>query len=419
MALPPERITVKRRRDEEPVEALYIQPKKFRPSGIWTRATDENDKPVFTEPVPSSPSTTGIHLSFSNSFKEASSPSVRNSGHQVQHSEVRHDPVTPRKKSEPRRFHLARSSFKVSSPLSASRSNARTRSNIREKELAVFIEAGKLLNVRRDRKEVDSTGVPPVQIIDAKEDHAESPLTSRKRPNATLEERRWRAETWRKPTESKVLSSQRIHLASTITQPSHEWNHESPELAAQLQQVAFEEIEGKKEHDQEGGNRRPLKIQPKPPKPRHSAAEENVNHEAEVDPMVDIMPPTDDTEYVYDTYIRCLTRSHDGVDLADDSMQGLENSNVGLLVIQDGEDEALWETFGEDVDSDSDQNSEEEDENAEDYYGNDYPEDEVDSDDELGRGAYNYRHYASDNEEFGDEEPDWSDDEKETLWTKK
>ena len=52
---------------------------------------------------------------------------------------------------------------------------------------------------------------------------------------------------------------------------------------------------------------------------------------------------------------------------------------------------------------------------AEDYYGNDYPEDEVDTDDELGRGAYNYRHYASDDEEFGDEEPNWSDDGKEAL----
>ena len=38
---------------------------------------------------------------------------------------------------------------------------------------------------------------------------------------------------------------------------------------------------------------------------------------------------------------------------------------------------------------------------AEDYYGNDYPEDEVDSEDEFGRGAYNYRHTASDDEEFG------------------
>lgn len=50
---------------------------------------------------------------------------------------------------------------------------------------------------------------------------------------------------------------------------------------------------------------------------------------------------------------------------------------------------------------------------AEDYYGNDYPEDEVNSDDEFGRGAYDYRHGASDDEEWGDEDPDWSGSDKE------
>ena len=48
---------------------------------------------------------------------------------------------------------------------------------------------------------------------------------------------------------------------------------------------------------------------------------------------------------------------------------------------------------------------------AEDFYGNDYPEDEVDSDDEYGRGPYNYRRSASDDEQFGDEDLAWSDDE--------
>lgn len=47
---------------------------------------------------------------------------------------------------------------------------------------------------------------------------------------------------------------------------------------------------------------------------------------------------------------------------------------------------------------------------AEDYYGADYPEDEVAEDDEYDRGAYEeYRKYASDNEEWGNG-PD-SDDE--------
>jgi hypothetical protein len=41
---------------------------------------------------------------------------------------------------------------------------------------------------------------------------------------------------------------------------------------------------------------------------------------------------------------------------------------------------------------------------AEDNPANDYPEDEVSSDDEFDRGAYNYRHYASDDEQYGDED---------------
>ena len=39
---------------------------------------------------------------------------------------------------------------------------------------------------------------------------------------------------------------------------------------------------------------------------------------------------------------------------------------------------------------------------AEDNPANDYPEEEVSSDDEFGRAAYNHRQYASDDEEYGD-----------------
>ena len=56
---------------------------------------------------------------------------------------------------------------------------------------------------------------------------------------------------------------------------------------------------------------------------------------------------------------------------------------------------------------------------AEDYYGNDYPEDEVDSDDEYCRGAYQYRRHGSDDEDFNAEAEAeaWSDDEdKFTRW---
>ena len=46
---------------------------------------------------------------------------------------------------------------------------------------------------------------------------------------------------------------------------------------------------------------------------------------------------------------------------------------------------------------------------AEDYYGNDYPEDEIDSDDEYDRDAYKYRKYVSDDEEYDEETVSRSD----------
>jgi len=48
---------------------------------------------------------------------------------------------------------------------------------------------------------------------------------------------------------------------------------------------------------------------------------------------------------------------------------------------------------------------------AEDYHANDYPDDELDSDDGAGRGPYRFRRNASDAEEFDEHAADWSDEE--------
>jgi hypothetical protein len=60
---------------------------------------------------------------------------------------------------------------------------------------------------------------------------------------------------------------------------------------------------------------------------------------------------------------------------------------------------------------------------AENHYTADYPDEEVDSDDEYGRNAYNYRtHNASDLEEFDEDDATFSDDENESTkypWAKR
>ncbi|KAF2248433.1 hypothetical protein BU26DRAFT_334071 [Trematosphaeria pertusa] len=103
-------------------------------------------------------------------------------------------------------------------------------------------------------------------------------------------------------------------------------------------------------------------------------------------------------EYVYDTYVREIVMPD-----ADGKLPEPQGT-VGYIVINE-EDEEWWN--GDD-ESDREFDTDDEDENAEDYYANDYPEDELSSDDEYDRNLYQkkYRH-GSDNEDFNlDDEDD-------------
>ncbi|KAF2215243.1 hypothetical protein CERZMDRAFT_94657 [Cercospora zeae-maydis SCOH1-5] len=128
-------------------------------------------------------------------------------------------------------------------------------------------------------------------------------------------------------------------------------------------------------------------------------------------------PQTDDAsmdeegDYVYDTYVLATTSGAAQIDAHD-------VGNVGYLIITE-EDQAQWETYMDD-DLSEEEPSDEDDENAEDWYGADYPDDEVASDDEFDRNAYGYRAGGSDNEEY--EEHTFSEDEYERQlnpWLKK
>ncbi|CAK3998790.1 Hypothetical predicted protein [Lecanosticta acicola] len=115
----------------------------------------------------------------------------------------------------------------------------------------------------------------------------------------------------------------------------------------------------------------------------------------------------DDTDYVYDTYVLASSSGAGAAQVGEEGALG----NVGYLVITE-EDQAIWETYLEDDPSEKDWDSDEEDENAEDWYGADYPDDELASDDEYNRNAYGYRaHAGSDDEEWDAETGNLSDDE--------
>ncbi|KXL46485.1 MAG: hypothetical protein FE78DRAFT_166033 [Acidomyces sp. 'richmondensis'] len=89
--------------------------------------------------------------------------------------------------------------------------------------------------------------------------------------------------------------------------------------------------------------------------------------------------------------------------------------DVGYLIISE-DDQSVWETYLEDETSDKGWDTDDEDENAEDYYGADYPEDELPSDDEFDRNAYHFRNRGNSDEESWDEDTGaYSEDEYDRL----
>ena len=268
---------------------------------------------------------------------------------------------------ESRRFHLTKRSFQASSPYTNIKSPAEKHRNQRKNELAVFMEAGKVSKTRSARRNQTNIKEAPAQPEKDEEEQSEASVPVQKRANATAVERKWRAENWEKPKEIRASLIQGSKQASDRSQPSSEWDYESPELAAQLQQIAFEEIKTQQERSKDLGARQQLKVQPKPPKPRR-IADPRDRYDAEEDHvMADGPDLNDDTDYIFDTYVRSNTAPLGTMESTDpliDPLQKFDPSKMGVLIIEDGEEEELWETFGEDADSDVDFNSDQEDENG-------------------------------------------------------
>ena len=120
-----------------------------------------------------------------------------------------------------------------------------------------------------------------------------------------------------------------------------------------------------------------------------------------------------DGDYIYDTYVLAPNPTASLTDL--NSIPAPFTEDIGYLVISPEEQET-WETYIDlqGSDSEADQtNTDDEDENAEDYYGADYPEDELSEDDEFDRQAYGYRRGADESDGDGYE----SDDADEAAWS--
>lgn len=276
-----------------------------------------------------------------------------------------------------RKFHLVNNSSSISSPLLNPKTLAQTHRKSRRKALAVFVE--RIENGRKankgtgDRSGPGSDGLGNIDGV-GKEDISQV-ARPRKLPNATAAERKWRAETWgNRPSKADEVDGNVRRTAQNIHEPSSRWDYGSTKLAEQLQEVALEEMRASEERGKrlsDGGGK--LKVKPKPPKPRQSRTEELVEDGSgdDDDLMTDTVYLDDEGDYVLDTYVRS-TSAAEPFAIAEpaesepdhDPLRSIDHSNIGILVIENEEEEALWEAFAEDQESDPEWNSEEEDENG-------------------------------------------------------
>ncbi|KAF2187271.1 hypothetical protein K469DRAFT_725343 [Zopfia rhizophila CBS 207.26] len=233
-----------------------------------------------------------------------------------------------------------------------------------------------LIEEKEAAQAATSGGKAPV--LDATPENACIP---RKLPGASEVEKQFRSHTW----------------GRSVQKPSYATSEPSEDLVRQLQQFA-EEVENKEALEVTPVVKKPLKYKPKVPTKRYKE-----RHPEQSEDAMDV----DTDDYVYDTYVREIIM-HDTAELAPEP-QG----SVGFIIITD-EDEELWEAYGHDDKSDREFDTDDEDENAENYYGADYPEDEVESDDEYGVNLYKYNH-GSDEEEYDVDNDAWSDDDVDDL----
>lgn len=274
----------------------------------------------------------------------------------------------------PRRFHLTRSTL-PSFPQRSTGVITKRRKGFK-KDVAVFVE-------NKNTPKKSSKG--SLGLIDTAARHRQSrsdagtvvcepnpepdSQTPQKRPNVNATERQWRAEQWSRDhsSEHKASATCLNKTGTSIDTNPSLWDYNSLQLAEQLQELAHQETSthsppptpAKHEHSTR------LRTRPKVPEQRYAERhpEDSILSNT-IDTMDLSSDDEDDSEYVYDTYIRQPSRP-----MVADADVYMENGDtesegkVGFLVIT-GEDEADWQAFAEDDDSDKDWNSEEEDENG-------------------------------------------------------
>ncbi|KAM0124404.1 hypothetical protein ACHAO1_011046 [Botrytis cinerea] len=321
-----------------------------------------------------------------------------------------------KKAVQQRRFHLSRSATPSISPGPST--------GVRKRNATVFIER----RVRQKTQEekwtsVANAAIKSQNVATQKQDQEEKP---QKKPGRGSRVQVALPKDAKDSKDEKVeneIPTPQSKPPSALVNP---WGLDTDDLAAQMQAYTLQEI-GRSIAESKAAEPKPsvpvessyrkstsTRFKPKVPalryKERHP--EENTM-EVDEEQMSGVETDGDvdtDSEYIIETYIRVPAEDIDNED---------NKINFGILVLDAQSD---IDEFYQDWDTDEEVEDEaEEDENDENHYTADYPDAEVDSDDEYNRNAYAYRTgNASDLEEFDEDDSDedemgFSDDETDKL----
>ncbi|RBR19068.1 uncharacterized protein FIESC28_05739 [Fusarium coffeatum] len=410
MSIPPQLIRVKRKRDDEsPVTFLQFD------EGAKRHRNDSNWVYQRRHPGPQSPTT------------EVPSPSYRDAkpvihvcgpGNDAPEAKKNDTPavgVAPTSTSDPkavdpanipehRRFHISRKMMMASGAVQTPGTGVNKRPRYGP---AVFVERSRAKASQRASKVresiKESVSLPAGQQIPGITMSAGNTSETKPSDEQPQQERRLKKPAARSRQPSPLPdANSRTPLPTSILNPH---NQDMSRMAADMNDWVMKEI-GANLQEMEQEKQRTTRFKPKAPakryQERHPEAATSNTESNDVDMTTgDTSDMEDDDDWVIEEYVRIPAHA---------MTVNVAPTDVGVLVLDGKEESNLF--FGPDRDEDEELDEDEEDENAENYYTADYPEDEVESDDEYGRHPYGYRNgNASDDEEFDNIYYDESDND--------
>ncbi|KAM5351509.1 hypothetical protein ACJ41O_004232 [Fusarium nematophilum] len=393
MSIPPQLIRVKRKRDDEsPVTFLQFDEgaKRHRTGSNWVyqRRHVGPQSPTEAPARPFRDAKPVIHVSGADD--DAPRPNKSEAAAQTlapadTASTQGSKPGYGSRLSEPRRFHISRKMMMASAGNQPSGVGLKKRGRYGP---AVFVERSRAKASKQASRALKSlqasAAVPPGQQDQAAAMAVDAPVeeTRLKKPGVRSRQRSPQPE-----------SNGQSPLPASVMNPH---NQDMSRIAADMNDWVMKEIGANlREMEQEKQKAGRAKFRPKAPakryQERHPEAVNQGPEPREVEmAMSDVSDMEDDDDWVIEEYVRIPAHA---------MTVNVAPTDVGVLVLDGEEDSNLF--FGPEHDDDEELDEDDEDENAENYYTADYPEDEVESDDEYGRHAYGYRHgNASDDEEF-------------------